>query len=487
MKSPRTPEQELRTLGRRAAIGAIGAGTIGAVGLLSTGPAQAAPASHAVAGPAPMSVIDVGAYGAVGDGVADDGPAIQAAIDAANAAGGGVVYLPTGEYRLTQTGTTDTGSVILKSYVTLRGDGYGSHIFLDPATTNPTGDAYFPLRVGTSTLAVTDVTVEMIRLTPNNKVINHGSMMGIYARHNATNNLHSDNVTVRNCTITDSQIAVGCSKSDPGNVSDRLKYANRNWRVENCNLDLCGNKMVELCQCHVGVIRDNEMTRCADGPQVLYYSNYVLIAGNHVTYTTSGINIAAGSHDIDIVNNIVEADPSIPVGTITSALYIRCEPTASNFVESDIRSIGNTYRDIYTTAKRVFQFGTRSSVISAVYERITFQNDIFDGNVQFAPLLFQSITTVKQVMFDSCRFDAGFATVSNATSASSEVSIRGCEFNGPSGYTLSASGYVLQNNRIHSVLSIGSSASATVAQGNIVTGGITDSGSGSVLANNVTV
>jgi hypothetical protein len=37
-------------------------------------------------------------YGAVGDGAADDTVAIQDAIDAASAAGGGVIYVPPGDY-----------------------------------------------------------------------------------------------------------------------------------------------------------------------------------------------------------------------------------------------------------------------------------------------------------------------------------------------------------------------------------------------------
>lgn len=39
-------------------------------------------------------------YGAVGDGVHDDGPNIQAAINAADAAGGGILYFPHGTYKI---------------------------------------------------------------------------------------------------------------------------------------------------------------------------------------------------------------------------------------------------------------------------------------------------------------------------------------------------------------------------------------------------
>ena len=55
---------------------------------------------------------DVLSFGAVADGVTDCAPAIQAAVDAASAAGGGVVLLPAGRYL--------SGSVLLKSNVELR-------------------------------------------------------------------------------------------------------------------------------------------------------------------------------------------------------------------------------------------------------------------------------------------------------------------------------------------------------------------------------
>lgn len=45
-------------------------------------------------------IFNIKEYGAVGDGIADDTAEIQAAIDAANTAGGGIVYLPAGNYKV---------------------------------------------------------------------------------------------------------------------------------------------------------------------------------------------------------------------------------------------------------------------------------------------------------------------------------------------------------------------------------------------------
>lgn len=58
-----------------------------------------------------LSLFDVRAYGAAGNGTALDSRPINAAIDACNAAGGGVAYVPPGVYLC--------GTVVLKSNVTL--------------------------------------------------------------------------------------------------------------------------------------------------------------------------------------------------------------------------------------------------------------------------------------------------------------------------------------------------------------------------------
>jgi len=73
-------------------------------------------------------VVTSSPYSATGDGTTDDTSSINSAITAANAAGGGIVYVPEGTYVVT--------GVILKSNVVLRGSGYNSVLKLKDTTTN---------------------------------------------------------------------------------------------------------------------------------------------------------------------------------------------------------------------------------------------------------------------------------------------------------------------------------------------------------------
>ena len=87
-------------------------------------------------------------YGAKGDGVADDAPAIQAAIDDANNAGGGVVRLPVGTYKV-------SAQLTLTSNVTLAGYGPESVIIGDPAV----GAFYHMVRIVESDVRVQDLKI----------------------------------------------------------------------------------------------------------------------------------------------------------------------------------------------------------------------------------------------------------------------------------------------------------------------------------------
>ena len=70
--------------------------------------------------------LNVRSYGAVGDGVTNDTAAIQSALDAASAGGGGVVYLPAGKY------LTDS-ALLVPSKTHLKGDGRGRTVIVSPA------------------------------------------------------------------------------------------------------------------------------------------------------------------------------------------------------------------------------------------------------------------------------------------------------------------------------------------------------------------
>lgn len=67
--------------------------------------------------------VDVTNYGATGDGTTDDTAAIQAALDAAHAAGGGIVYFPPGTYIIAP---TTTARLVVYDDLTIEGDGDAS-------------------------------------------------------------------------------------------------------------------------------------------------------------------------------------------------------------------------------------------------------------------------------------------------------------------------------------------------------------------------
>lgn len=76
-------------------------------------------AADATTGLVAMTAYNVRNFGAAGDGVSNDQPAIQSAVDSAAAAGGGLVFFPRGTYAL-------GSSVVLESAVHLLGSGVGA-------------------------------------------------------------------------------------------------------------------------------------------------------------------------------------------------------------------------------------------------------------------------------------------------------------------------------------------------------------------------
>jgi len=116
----RRNRREFLKLAGIAVLGAAGAGA------LEPAPVERAPQPQAIPGyPKTRTLFDVRAFGAVGDGVADDTVSIQSAIDAAGAAGGGTVFLPPGIYQITarrQRGVRHYG-LLVGSNLSIKGAG----------------------------------------------------------------------------------------------------------------------------------------------------------------------------------------------------------------------------------------------------------------------------------------------------------------------------------------------------------------------------
>jgi len=104
------------------------------------------------------SVYNVQDYGATGDGTTDDSTAIQAAVDAASAAGGGIVYFPkpSSNYNIGST------TIVLKGQVQMHGEGRESTQISGSSDVfqlgNPTSGPAFNCSIRDLKLTTTDAT-----------------------------------------------------------------------------------------------------------------------------------------------------------------------------------------------------------------------------------------------------------------------------------------------------------------------------------------
>jgi hypothetical protein len=97
----------------------------------------------------PVFDVTAAPYQADPTGVTDATAAIQSAINAAESAGGGVVYLPAGTYRLSVPAAQTQALLIDAGNVVLRGAGVGQTFLLNTTTTNLRSKAVIRVRDGT--------------------------------------------------------------------------------------------------------------------------------------------------------------------------------------------------------------------------------------------------------------------------------------------------------------------------------------------------
>jgi Pectate lyase superfamily protein len=158
-----------------------------------------------------LNMFDVRTYGAKIDGTTDDTAAVQAAINAAAAVGGGTVYLPGKGY--TKCKVSQIG---IRSHVHLRGDGPGaSQFFSSSSSTN---------------MIVIDESQGSVEQFIISDLKTEGGLDGLHFTHtNNTNQLSFARGVIRNV------IAVGAA-----NAGFYLDTGCVEYRIDNCHAKSCG-------------------------------------------------------------------------------------------------------------------------------------------------------------------------------------------------------------------------------------------------------
>ena len=122
--------------------------------------------------PTGPSVFDVTDFGAVADPSVNNQPMIQAAIDAAHAAGGGLVYVPAGVWGIA-VGADGDGGIQVRSNVYLMGAGMGATTLrlVDGSADTINGLVRTPDEIESFNLGVADLTIDGNRANTTGEVI----------------------------------------------------------------------------------------------------------------------------------------------------------------------------------------------------------------------------------------------------------------------------------------------------------------------------
>jgi polygalacturonase len=251
---------------------------------------------------APTKIFSVTTYGAKGDGVADDGPAIQRALNAAAQAGGGQVTFPCGEFSLASVAGAAPGSRSLlylnaASGIQLVGQGHCSHLFTAIAKKSV-------LEFEDST----GISVSLLRITALNTtyVEAYGMGGGSAVRYSGVNNGNISQVEVDGASAGALYLTKGANKVSVVNNNVHDTYGSGVWE------DDCGSANAQNCEPSLpatnNVYQGNTFTNTslAAGAALLIddgsgLSN-ALIQSNTISWSRLPISNSPGVHCIQVNN-----------------------------------------------------------------------------------------------------------------------------------------------------------------------------------------
>lgn len=263
-------------------------------------PAGAGAVSRTVQGKL-RETVSVKDFGAVGDGVADDTAAIQAAITATQTAGGGVIFFPLGTYKINSTLTITGNGVVLQGAAFNTFHDTGSPVY--PVKLNWVGGATPMISIST-TSATTPITTGcgLINLALFGNAL---ATVGVYlnsVKCSTFTNLYVNNVT-QNCYY------LTCRTLSTGEATDTQQniFTNCTWRT----IDTAA------------VYPANGMTLTAQTPGASNANTSFNLFNYCFGQTYAGVGGGVGFLLIDADNNSFFGCRVVRVGTTTYGLSIR--------------------------------------------------------------------------------------------------------------------------------------------------------------------
>jgi hypothetical protein len=285
------------------------------------------PSSPAVGQPPAARIAltyDVRDFGATGNGVTDDAPAIRAAVAAAKAAGGGTVYLPTGTYLLGTRSPVPGGFGIIQlvnlANVEVVGDGPQSIVKLKAKDWTPDREAHAFWCKICNNVTFRDLTVDGSRNEPG--FVGQERMSGVYA-------FQSTNITVERVRFEDvwgdGVQVVGTGPGDPNDAIPPIPVVYSEHIIVR-NSVFFGNgrsgigvqgstRHMQFLNNHFEATSDQDIdfepTGLRLGPED------VLIQGNTMVHTTAAYSVTLGGQNATVpARNIRFIDNTISIGSI---------------------------------------------------------------------------------------------------------------------------------------------------------------------------
>lgn len=361
---------------------------------------------------APVNVLD---YGAVGDGVADDTAAIQAAVNAAQISGQSV-YLPAGTYPVTS--VNGSGAVNISAGIEMFGDGADTIIKLK---TGATGFVIYGYNVAVfSGLYLHDFTVD------GNSVATAQLDTGLIQILNASDFV-LDNLTVKNGTRAAAPAGInGIAIADTaGNVT--------NGTVQNCLIENCSKALLNwTSNAKNGLIQGNILRNAsgnglAPGLQINGGQN-VKVIGNSI-YGNEGSGVLIGT---DGTGNA----PRFPI-IIGNHIYGNGTGSQEGAGIKMARASGSVFGRVIIANNQIYENGVNAAdhgIVLADDGNVSVLGNYIYKNKFGAIAIGGTISTFQDVLVEGNTFDANNQAnnpavgIISATGTVSDVKITGNRF-----------------------------------------------------------